>query len=63
MKGKERPQIKPTFTSVFSLNTDAFEKLYKELEIVLYHGLKKNLEVVKKTLGVLFFNTLLGVLM
>ena len=32
--------IKPTFTSILSLNTDSFEKLYKELEIVLYHGLK-----------------------
>ena len=26
--------------SIFSLNTDSFEKLYKELEVVLYHGLK-----------------------
>ena len=27
-------------TSIFSINADSFEKLYKELEIVLYHGLK-----------------------
>ena len=37
---KHLHKIKPTFISIFSLNTDSFEKLYKELEIVLYHGLK-----------------------
>ena len=36
------------FTSIFSLNTDSFEKVYKELEIVLYHGLKIPGLVVKK---------------
>ena len=43
------PLIKATFTSIFSLNTDSFEKLYIELEIVLYHGLKtpRHREVVK----------------
>ena len=29
-----------SFDTVVSLNTDSFEKLYKEFEIVLYHGLR-----------------------
>ena len=39
--------MKPTFTSIFSLNTDSFDKLHKELGIVLYHGLKTPRSVLK----------------
>ena len=45
-------KFKPTFTLIFSLNTDSFEKLYKELGQVLYHDLntpQKLLKVVFKT--------------
>ena len=43
--------MKPTFTSIFSLNTNSFEKLYKELEIVLYHARSQNTSKLLKKLG------------
>ena len=48
----------PAFTSIFSLNTDSLEKLYKELKIVLYHSVSKHLDLSPTA----FFNTLLGIL-
>ena len=59
--------IKLIFTSIFTLYTDAFEKLYKEIEIFLYYDLKTPgstslLHVKHSAIAASFFNTLLGVL-
>ena len=56
-RGKERPQIEPTLTSIFSINTGSFEKLYKELEIVLYQSQNTSKLLKKLGYGLVFQHT------